>query len=134
MKKRYLSVLLLALGAMTASAQTAKPLYLDAKAPVEERVKDALSRMTVHEKIQVLHAQSKFTSAGVPRLGLRQLNMDDGPHGVREELEWNSWSPAKWTNDSIVAFPSLTCLAATWNPELSAVYGNAVSEAVAFRY
>lgn len=94
MKKRYLSVLLLALGAMTASAQTVRPLYLDAKAPVEERVKDALSRMTVHEKIQVLHAQSKFTSAGVPRLGLRQLNMDDGPHGVREELEWNSWSPA----------------------------------------
>lgn len=134
MKKGYLSVLLLALGAMTASAQTAKPLYLDAKAPVEERVKDALSRMTVHEKIQVLHAQSKFTSAGVPRLGLRQLNMDDGPHGVREELEWNSWSPAKWTNDSIVAFPSLTCLAATWNPELSAVYGNAVSEEFAFRY
>lgn len=134
MKKGYLSVLLLALGAMTASAQTAKLLYLDAKAPVEERVKDALSRMTVHEKIQVLHAQSKFTSAGVPRLGLRQLNMDDGPHGVREELEWNSWSPAKWTNDSIVAFPSLTCLAATWNPELSAVYGNAVSEEFAFRY
>lgn len=134
MKKRYLSALLLALGAMTASAQTAKPLYLDAKAPVEERVKDALGRMTVHEKIQVLHAQSKFTSAGVPRLGLRQLNMDDGPHGVREELEWNSWSPAKWTNDSIVAFPSLTCLAATWNPELSAVYGNAVSEEFAFRY
>ncbi len=134
MKRKYLSLLLLVFGTVAASAQTARPLYLDAKAPIEERVKDALSRMTVHEKIQVLHAQSKFTSAGVPRLGLRQLNMDDGPHGVREELEWNSWSPAKWTNDSIVAFPSLTCLAATWNPELSALYGNAVSEEFAFRY
>lgn len=134
MKRIYLSLLLLVFGTVAASAQTARPLYLDAKAPMEERVKDALSRMTVHEKIQVLHAQSKFTSAGVPRLGLRQLNMDDGPHGVREELEWNSWSPAKWTNDSIVAFPSLTCLAATWNPELSALYGNAVSEEFAFRY
>ncbi len=134
MKRKYLSLLLLAFGTVAASAQTARPIYLDAKAPIEERVKDALSRMTVHEKIQVLHAQSKFTSAGVPRLGLRQLNMDDGPHGVREELEWNSWSPAKWTNDSIVAFPSLTCLAATWNPELSALYGNAVSEEFAFRY
>ncbi|MDY6257719.1 MAG: glycoside hydrolase family 3 C-terminal domain-containing protein, partial [Bacteroidaceae bacterium] len=92
-----------------------------------------LSRMTTHEKVQILHAQSKFTSAGVPRLGIRQLNMDDGPHGVREELEWNTWSPAKWTNDYIVAFPSLTCLAATWNRDMSTAYGNAVSEEFAFR-
>lgn len=126
--------MIMAASALTMSAQKAKPLYLDTTAPLEQRVQDALKRMTVHEKIQVLHAQSKFTSAGVPRLGIRQLNMDDGPHGVREELEWNSWSPAKWTNDSIVAFPSLTCLAATWNPDLSAVYGNAVSEEFAFRY
>ena len=108
-------------------------VYLDSKAPVEERVKDALSRMTVHEKIKVLHAQSKFTSAGVPRLGIRQLNMDDGPHGVREELEWNTWNPARWTNDYCVAFPSLTCLAATWNRDLSTTYGNAISEEFAFR-
>lgn len=126
--------MLIAAGIVTMSAQTtSKPLYLDPAAPIEERVNDALSRMTVHEKIQVIHAQSKFTSAGVPRLGLRQLNMDDGPHGVREELEWNSWKAAKWTNDSVVAFPSLTCLAATWNPALSAAYGNAVSEEFAFR-
>lgn len=118
---------------MGASALAQVPAYLDDSQPLEVRVQDALSRMTTHEKIQLLHAQSKFTSAGVPRLGIRQLNMDDGPHGVREELEWNTWKPARWTNDSVVAFPSLTCLAATWNPELSAVYGNAVSEEFAFR-
>ena len=108
-------------------------VYLNPQAPIEERVKDALNHMTTHEKIKILHAQSKFTSAGVPRLGIRQLNMDDGPHGVREELEWNTWSPARWTNDYIVAFPSLTCLAATWNRDLSDAYGNAVSEEFAFR-
>ena len=118
---------------MTMTMTTNAQIYLDPQAPVEQRVEDALSRMTTHEKIKVLHAQSKFTSAGVPRLGIRQLNMDDGPHGVREELEWNTWSPAKWTNDSIVAFPSLTCLAATWNRDLSRLYGNAVSEEFAFR-
>lgn len=133
MRKIFLSTLILTVGAMMAVAQTQHPAYLDPSAPLEERVKDALSRMTVHEKIQVIHAQSKFTSAGVPRLGLRQLNMDDGPHGVREELEWNSWKVAKWTNDSVVAFPSLTCLAATWNTDLAALYGNAVSEEFAFR-
>ena len=113
-------------------AQT-KPLYLDTKAPLEQRVNDALSRMTLHEKILMLHAQSKFTSPGVPRLGICQLNMDDGPHGVREELEWNTWNPACWTNDSVVAFPSLSCLAASWNTNLSLLYGNAVSEEFAYR-
>ena len=116
-----------------ASAAAQAQVYLDPTAPLEQRVEDALGRMTTPEKIKVLHAQSKFTSAGVPRLGIRQLNMDDGPHGVREELEWNTWSPAKWTNDYVVAFPSLTCLAATWNRDLSALYGHAVSEEFAFR-
>ena len=126
---KFIFAVLMAMTAMTAQAQT----YLNPNAPLEDRVKDALSRMTTHEKIQILHAQSKFTSAGVPRLGIRQLNMDDGPHGVREELEWNTWSPAKWTNDYIVAFPSLTCLASTWNLGLSLAYGNALSEEFAFR-
>lgn len=133
MKKTILSAIILAASTTITDAQTKKPLYLDSRAPIEERIKDALGRMTTHEKIQVIHAQSKFTSAGIPRLGIRQLNMDDGPHGVREELEWNTWKPAAWTNDSVVAFPSLTCLAATWNPDLSALYGNAVSEEFAFR-
>ena len=127
--KKILLLASLLLTAMTTTAQ----VYLDPNAPLEERVQDALSRMTTHEKILILHAQSKFTSAGVPRLGIRQLNMDDGPHGVREELEWNTWNVARWTNDSIVAFPSLTCLAATWNRDLSTLYGHSVSEEFAFR-
>ena len=128
-KTLMMSALMLTMTTTTMTAQ----VYLDPQASMEERVKDALSRMTTHEKIQVIHAQSKFTSAGVPRLGIRQLNMDDGPHGVREELEWNTWNPARWTNDSIVAFPSLTCLASTWNRDLSRLYGHSVSEEFAFR-
>lgn len=131
--KLFLTSFLAAAAIVGASAQTSKPVYLDPNAPMEQRVKDALSRMTTHEKIAILHAQSKFTSAGVPRLGIRQLSMSDGPHGVRAEVDWNSWNTANWTNDSIVAFPSLTCLAATWNRDLSTTYGNAVSEEFAFR-
>ena len=135
MKKCFviLTLFLLALSASSQGQRPVVPPYLNPQVPLEERVSDALGRMTLHEKIQVLHAQSKFTSAGVPRLGIRQLNMDDGPHGVREELEWNTWKVASWTNDSCVAFPSLTCLAATWNRELSAVYGHALSEEFAYR-
>lgn len=108
-------------------------IYQNPNAPVEERVKDALSRMTVHEKILLLHGQSKFTSAGVPRLGIKELHHSDGPHGCRAEVEWNSWNTANWNNDSCVAFPSLTCLAATWNRDMSAIYGKAVAEEFAFR-
>ena len=111
------------------SAQT----YLNPDAPLEERVKDALSRMTVHEKVRMLHAIGKFTSPGVPRLGIKELHHSDGPHGVRAEVDWNTWNTANWTNDSIVAFPSLTCLTATWNRELSGDYGKAVGEEFAFR-
>ena len=131
--KRILIQIVAAAATLNAAAQTDTPVYLNPDAPLEERVQDALSRMTLHEKVHILHAQSKFSSAGVPRLGIRQLNMADGPHGVREEIEWNSWSPARWTNDSCVAFPSLTCLAATWNRDLAALYGHAVSEEFAYR-
>lgn len=129
MMKRVTFLALLSLTVMGAAGQ----IYLDPQAPIEQRVEDALGRMTLHEKIGVLHAQSKFTSAGVPRLGIRQLNMDDGPHGVREELDWNAWRTANWTNDSCVAFPSLTCLAATWNRDLARLYGKSVSEEFAYR-
>ncbi len=122
--KKVLTTLLLAIACLGAGAQNQA---------TEERIGDILSQMSLHEKILLLHAQSKFTSPGVPRLGIRQLSMSDGPHGVRAELEWNSWRSARWTNDSIVAFPSLSCLAASWNRELSALYGSAVSEEFAFR-
>jgi len=133
MKRNFLAAFALLAVSLGAAAQQQRPVYLDPNAPIEQRVQDALSRMTTHEKIMILHAQGKFSSAGVPRLGIRQLNHSDGTNGVRAEVDWNSWGVANWTNDSVVAFPSLTCLAATWNRDLSAVYGNALSEEFAFR-
>ncbi|MBO4943472.1 MAG: glycoside hydrolase family 3 C-terminal domain-containing protein [Muribaculaceae bacterium] len=109
------------------------PAYLDRTKPIEERVEDALSRLTLKEKVALCHAQSKFSSAGVPRLGIPELWWSDGPHGVRAEINWNDWGYANWTNDSVTAFPALTALAATWNPELSALYGKNVGEEARYR-
>lgn len=109
------------------------PLYLDSNAPLEQRVQDALSRMTLEEKCRLAYAQSKFSSPGVPRLGIPDLWYSDGPHGVRAEINWNNWGYAGWTNDSITAFPALTCLAATWNVDLALQYGVSVGEEARMR-
>lgn len=131
MNKKFLVSLLFACSTATLSAQT--PVYLDDTQPLEARVADALGRMTLEEKVALCHAQSKFSSAGVPRLGIPELWMSDGPHGVRAEINWNDWGYANWTNDSITAFPALTCLAATWNSDLSAKYGKAIGEEARYR-
>lgn len=109
------------------------PAYLNADLPIEERVEDALSRMTLKEKIGVIHAQSKFCSPGVKRLGIPEIWTTDGPHGIRPEVLWDEWEQACWSNDSCVAFPALTCLAATWNPEMSELYGKSIGEEARYR-
>ncbi len=110
-----------------------RPVYLDDSKPIEQRVEDALSRMTLKEKIAMIHAQSKFSSPGVPRLGIPENWMSDGPHGIRAEVMWDEWYGANWTNDSCTAFPALTCLAATWNPQMANLYGKSIGEEARYR-
>ena len=109
------------------------PAYLDESRPLEERVEDALSRLTVEEKIALIHAQSKFSSAGVPRLGIPEVWCTDGPHGIRAEVLWDEWDQAGWTSDSCTAFPALTALAASWDPSLAALYGKSIGEEARYR-
>lgn len=134
LQKRYLlcfilSVLLFVSGIYAQN----KPVYLDKSKSIDERVENALSMMSLEEKVAMVHAQSKFSSGGVPRLGIPELWMDDGPHGVRAEVLWDAWKEAGWTNDSCTAFPALTCLAATWNPQMAYLYGKSVGEEARYR-
>ena len=110
-----------------------RPVYLDPNAPVEERVEDALSRMTLEEKVGMTTAQSKFSSRGVPRLGIPEVWHTDGPHGIRPEVLWDEWDQAGWTNDSCTAFPALVNLAATWDKEMSLLYGRSIGEEARYR-
>lgn len=131
MKKTIISLSILAAAGCHAYADT--PIYLDDTKPIEERVEDALSRMTLREKVNILHAQSKFSAPGVPRLGIPEMWCTDGPMGVRPEVLWDEWEQAKWTNDSCTAFPSLTALAATWDPDMAYLYGKSIGEEARFR-
>lgn len=108
---------------------TQSPIYKT----IEEKIEETLKKLTLEEKVALCHAQSKFSTKGVERLGIPEIWMSDGPHGVRAEISWDDWSDAGWTNDSITAFPALTCLAATFNPELSGQYGFALGEEARYR-
>ena len=130
--KKLLLAALVAASMLVASAATT-PIYLDESKPIEQRVDDLLPRLTLDEKLAIIHAQSKFSSAGVARLGIPTFWTDDGPHGVRPDVLWDEWEQAGATNDSCVAFPALTCLAATWNPDIARRYGTALGEEARYR-
>jgi len=126
MKK--LSTLIVALIA-TVFVQAAQPLPLQ----TDEQIDQVIQSMTLKEKVDILHAWSKFSSPGVPRLGIPGLWCTDGPHGIRPEVKWDEWDQAGWTSDSCTAFPALTCLAATWNPDMAYQYGQAIGEEALWR-
>jgi beta-glucosidase len=109
-------------------AQDQRPLYFDVTKPLESRVEDLLSRMTFEEKLSVVHADSKFTTAAIPRLGLPRRWLSDGPHGVREDVGPDTWKPAGRTDDFASFMPALIGLAATWNTELASAYGKVIGE------
>ncbi len=123
----------LALAACCSQPKFDGPTYLNPNAPVEERVEDALARMTLEEKVGMTTAQSKFSSRGVPRLGIPEVWHTDGPHGIRPEVLWDEWDQADWTNDSCTAFPALINLAATWDKEMSLLYGRSIGEEARYR-
>lgn len=102
-------------------------------AEIEAKINEILPQLTLEEKVALCHAQSKFSTPGVPRLGIPELWYSDGPHGVRAEINWDDWGYAGWTNDSCTAFPALTALAASFNLDLSADYGKAVAEEALYR-
>jgi len=132
-KTKFLSVGIICLIIFSTLTKAQKPAYLDANQPIEKRIENALSLMTLEEKVAMCHAQSKFSSKGNPRLGIPEVWTDDGPHGIREEVFWDEWSGAKWTNDSCTAFPALTCLAASFNPQIALLYGKSVGEEARYR-
>jgi beta-glucosidase len=118
-----------ALAGSTASQRAQEqPAYLDQGKPLEVRVDDLLSRLTLEEKLALIHADSKFSTAAIPRLGIPRRWLSDGPHGVREDVGPDTWKPAGRTDDFASWMPALIGLSSTFNPELSRAYGDVIGE------
>lgn len=103
------------------------------KVQMEKRIEKLIKKMTLEEKIGLLHGNSKFYVAGVERLGIPEWSLSDGPHGVRAEINRHDWAYAGWTNDSASYFPTGTAFAAAWNPELAYRRGEVLGEEARWR-
>ncbi|HEY8956284.1 glycoside hydrolase family 3 C-terminal domain-containing protein [Chitinophaga sp.] len=99
----------------------------------EEKIHSLIRRMTLAEKVSLLHGNSKFYVSGIKRLGIPEWALSDGPHGVRAEINRHDWAYAGWTNDSATCFPPGTALAATWNPRLAYERGIVLGEEARYR-
>lgn len=133
--KQYLSFIIFSalFGVTTTISAQQISIKENSNNKIELKIDSIITLLTLEEKVAMCHAQSKFSTPGVDRLGIPEIWMSDGPHGVRGEINWDNWGYADWTNDYITAFPALTCLAATFNPQLSKEYGISVGEEARYR-
>jgi len=99
----------------------------------DTQIDGIISRMTLEEKINMLHAKHMFVSAGVEQLGVADMKYADGPFGIREEMQPDGWMPLGWTNDKATFFPTGSALAATWSPKLAYAYGSAMAKEARLR-
>ena len=83
---------------------------------VEKEIEKLLGKMTLDEKISMIHGTALFQSGGVERLGIPGVMTSDGPMGVRAEFMRDRWIPAGNNDDSVSYLPSNSALASTWNP------------------
>lgn len=92
-----------------------------------------LAELTLEEKIDLCHAQDKFSVAPIPRLGIESLVTSDGPNGIREEQAADEWRGLGREEDKATYLPAETVLAATWNAELCKLQGQVLAEEALYR-
>ncbi|HKK41481.1 MAG TPA: glycoside hydrolase family 3 C-terminal domain-containing protein [Bacteroidales bacterium] len=125
--------ILLVISAMIFISCSKETKHKSALLKYDQRIDTIISKMTLEEKIDMLHAKFMFVSSGVKRLGIADMIYTDGPFGIREEMEPKSWNPLGWQTDKATFFPTGSALAATWSPELAYVYGTGMAREARLR-
>jgi beta-glucosidase len=119
-----------------------KEIYLDPEADLEVRVEDLLQRLTLEEKVRLLHGDvvpprappaGRFFGAGVERLNIPQLEFLDGRQGLRmfdAKGVGHNQSTGKFQSEGLVlttALPSTLSLSCTWDPDLAYAFGGVLA-------
>ena len=123
------AIAVLAASSITAQAQAQTSKLLGHEAEID----NVIRQMTLEEKIDMLHGKNMFSSAGIPRLSIADVEYADGPFGIREEMEPHSWNSAHLTTDSATFFPTGSALAATWSTDWAYAYGRGMSREARLR-
>jgi len=100
---------------------------------LDKEICELISQMTTAEKVAMCSANSLFTSGAVPRLGIDEIVMSDGPHGVRREFQRDEWISLNSPLDKCTYLPTASCLAATWNTEMAELFGKTLGEEARYR-
>ena len=103
-------------------------------ATVDADVEALLSQLTLDEKISLLHADGKFVVNAIERLGIHEMWMSDGPHGVRMEISRDTWDPAGWDDDVATYLPPTTMVAASFNPRMARLHGSVLGAEARHRH
>jgi len=130
---KHTRTMICAIVTLLLAANAAGQVRKSALLQYDMQIDGILSRMTLEEKINMLHAKHMFVSAGVERLGVADMKYADGPFGIREEMQPDGWNPLGWTNDKATFFPTGSALAATWSPKLAYAYGTAMAKEARLR-
>ena len=130
---RITRIFALAVIAILLISSTTEKVHRSALLQYDKQIDGIISKMTVQEKTDMLHAKHMFVSAGVPGQGIADIKYADGPFGIREEMQPDNWNPLGLQNDKATFFPTGSALAATWSPELAYSYGTAMAREARLR-
>ena len=91
-------------------------------------IKAIFERMTLREKAQLLSGKGNWFFNGIERLSIRDFIVSDGPHGIRAYSDYveNFHNPKHKV--PATAFPSASCMASTWNPDLIFRVGETIAK------
>lgn len=94
----------------------------------EKEIEKLLKKLTLDEKISMVHAATLFKSGAVDRLGIPAIVTSDGPMGVRAEFMDDRWISSGNQDDMVTYLPSNSALASSWNPDLAYAMGHVLGE------